>query len=78
MKLSVKIVPNKKVTKLTYDVLIEHQPDDKVKATLLGLPNYQSLGATKEEALNNLIELVQQRKPEIVTLEIERHSSENP
>ncbi|MGM3308404.1 type II toxin-antitoxin system HicB family antitoxin [Anabaena sp. WFMT] len=64
--------------KLTYDVLIENQEDGTVKATLLSLPECQGLGATKEEALNNLIQLFQARKPEIVTLEIEAPKIEHP
>jgi predicted RNase H-like HicB family nuclease len=64
--------------KLTYDVLIENQADGTVKATLLSLPDCQGLGATKEEALNNLIQLFQARKPEIVTLEIELPQTEHP
>ena len=64
--------------KLTYDVLIESQADGTVKATLLSLPECQGLGATKEEALNNLIQLFQARKPEIVTLEIEPAKTEHP
>jgi predicted RNase H-like HicB family nuclease len=64
--------------KLTYDVLIENQEDGNVKAILLSLPECQGLGATKEEALNNLIQLFQARKPEIVTLEIEPPKTEHP
>ena len=64
--------------KLTYDVLIENQEDGTVKATLLSLPECQGFGANKEEALNNLIQLVQVRKPEIVTLEIEPDKTEHP
>ncbi|BCL37393.1 type II toxin-antitoxin system HicB family antitoxin [Nostoc sp. MS1] len=75
MSLSRKITVKKTAPQLNYDVLIENQPDGRVKATLLGLPYYQSVGATEEEALNNLIQIVQQRKPEIVTLEIE-HAEE--
>ena len=51
-------------------MLIENQEDGTVKATLLSLPECQGLGATKEEALNNLIQLFQLIEPEIVTLEI--------
>ncbi|WP_143046507.1 hypothetical protein [Trichormus sp. NMC-1] len=64
--------------KLTYDVLIENQEDGTVKATLLSLPECQGLGANKEEALNNLIQLFQARKPEIVTLEIEPSETKYP
>jgi ABC-type methionine transport system ATPase subunit len=63
--------PKNTASKLTYDVLIENEPDGTMKATLLGLPDYQCFGATQEEAINNLIQLVQQRNPKIVTLEIE-------
>ncbi|MFN4876122.1 MAG: hypothetical protein ACK5GT_06640 [Aphanizomenon sp.] len=59
-------------------MLIENQEDGTVKATLLSLPECQGLGATKEEALNNLIQLFQARKPEIVTLEIEPVKTEHP
>jgi len=64
--------------KLTYDVLIESQEDGTVKATLLSLPECQGFGANKEEALNNLIQLFQARKPEIVTLDIEPTKTEHP
>ena len=64
--------------KLTYDVLIENQEDGTVKATLLSLPECQGLGANKEEALNDLIQLFQARKPEIVTLEIKCYETKNP
>jgi len=78
MILAVKNALSRIAPKLTYDVLIEHQEDGTVKATLLSLPECQGFGATKEEALNNLIQLVQARKPEIVTLEIEPAKTEHP
>jgi len=78
MILAVKDALSTIAPKLTYDVLIENQEDGTVKATLLSLPECQSLGATKEEALNNLIQLFQARKPEIVTLEIEPANTEHP
>ena len=78
MILAVKNALSTIAPKLTYDVLIENQEDGTVKATLLSLPEFQGLGATKEEALNNLIQLFQARKPEIVTLEIEPAKTEHP
>lgn len=42
---------------------------------MLGLPDIKSSGATKEEALEKLIQLLE-RKPEIVTLEIEPPQTE--
>ena len=59
-------------------MLIENQEDGTVKATLLSLPECQGLGATKEEALNNLIQLFQLIEPEIVTLEIEPAKTDHP
>ncbi|WP_235334903.1 hypothetical protein [Aphanizomenon flos-aquae] len=59
-------------------MLIENQEDGTVKATLLSLPECQGLGTNKEEALNNLIQLFQARKPEIVTLGIEPDKTEHP
>jgi hypothetical protein len=64
--------------KLTYDVLIENQTDGTVKATLLGLPDCEALGENKQAALDNLIQLFQARKPEIVTLEIAPPKTEHP
>ncbi|MBD2384721.1 hypothetical protein [Cylindrospermum sp. FACHB-282] len=78
MILSVKTSPPTTVPKLSYDVLIETQQDGTVQATLLSLPDVKSSGASKEEALNNLIQLFQARKPEIVTLEIEPPKTEHP
>ena len=42
---------------------------------MLGLPDIKSSGATKEEALKKLIQLLE-RKPKIVTLEIEPPQTE--
>lgn len=78
MILSIKNSTSTIAPKLTYDVLIENQPDGTVKGTLLGLPGYQGLGATKEEALEKIIHIFQERKPEIVTLEIEPPQTEHP
>jgi hypothetical protein len=78
MILAVKNALSTIAPKLTYDVLIENQEDGTVKATLLSLPECQGLGANKEEALNNLIQLFQARKLEIVTLEIEPDKTEHP
>ncbi|MEH2326376.1 MAG: hypothetical protein V7K32_23005 [Nostoc sp.] len=78
MNLAVKITSPTTVPKLTYDVLIENQQDSEVSATVLSLPDIKSFGATKEEALDKLIQLLQERKPEIVTLEIELPQTQHP
>ena len=78
MNLTGTTYPNNTVPKLTYDVLIENQQDGGVSATVLGLPDFKGSGVTKEEALEKLIQLLQERKPEIVTLEIEPPQTEHP
>ncbi|MEH2223598.1 hypothetical protein [Nostoc sp.] len=78
MNLTLKSYPNNTVPKLNYDVLIENQQDGGVSATVLGLPDFKGSGVTKEEALEKLIQLLQERKPEIVTLEIEPPQTEHP
>jgi predicted RNase H-like HicB family nuclease len=78
MILAVKNALSTIAPKLTYDVLIENQEDGTVKATLLSLPECQSVGGNKEQALNNLIQLFQAIEPEIVTLEIEPAKTEHP
>ena len=78
MNLTVKTYPNNTVPKLTYDVLIENQQDGGVSATVLGLPDFKGSGVTKEEALEKLIKILQEREPEIVTLELEPPQTEHP
>ena len=78
MNLAVKSTSITTAPKLTYDVLIENQQDGEVSATVLGLPDFKASGVTKEEALEKLIQLLQERKPEIVTLEIEPPQTEHP
>lgn len=69
MNLTIKTYPKNTVSKLNYDVLIETEPDGTVKATLLGLPDYQCFGENQEQALYNLIKLFEERNPKIFTLE---------
>ena len=68
------------LTKHSYEVLIEHQPEGKVIATVLGWQDCQVKGATKEEALNKLRHLLTSRlqNTEIVSLDIEILISEHP
>ncbi|NEU72390.1 type II toxin-antitoxin system HicB family antitoxin [Hassallia byssoidea VB512170] len=79
MNLSV-LTPSKKPSELTYDVLIENQEDGKVLATVIGLPDCQAIGATKEEALTSLYERLTERlaKAEIVSIKIEPPKAEHP
>ncbi len=80
MNLVVKTDSIKTAPKLTYDVLIENQPDGTVKATLLGLPDCQGLGNTETEAIEKLSQSLQTRleTAKIVTIELEAPKVENP
>ncbi|MDZ8241555.1 MAG: hypothetical protein RMZ69_31125 [Nostoc sp. ChiQUE01a] len=73
MNLTVKTSSPTTAPKLTYDVLIENQPDGTVKATLLNLPDCQGIGSTETEAIEKLSQSLQTRleTAKIVTLEIE-------
>ncbi len=68
------------IPKLTYDVLVENQPNGTVRATLIGLPDCQGLGNTEAEAIEKLSQSLQNRleTTKIVTLEIEASKVENP
>ena len=48
-------------TKHSYKVLIEHQPEGQVSATVLEWQDCKVKGATKEEALNKLCHLLTNR-----------------
>ncbi len=66
-------------SKLNYSVLVEAK-EGGYQATVWGLPEYQVFAQTREEALNNLHELVNTRLKniEIVTQEIAAPKSEHP
>lgn len=74
------LTPSKKPSEFTYDVLIENQEDGRVLATVIGLPDCQAIGATKEEALTSLYQRLTERlaKAEIVSMKIEPPKAEHP
>jgi predicted RNase H-like HicB family nuclease len=80
MNLSLLTSPSKKPSQFSYDVLIENQEDGRVLATVIGLPDCQAIGATKEQALTSLYERLSERlaKAEIVSIEIEPPKAEHP
>lgn len=67
-------------SKLSYAVMLEEQEQGKYRATVLGWPECQAFGSTREEALTSLRKLVTERldKVEIVSLEIDRPKPEHP
>ena len=68
------------LTKLNYSVLIEEVKLGLYSAIVWGLPNCQAVGATREEALKNVRQLLTAHleKAEIVSLEIELNKLEHP
>lgn len=80
MNLSFLTSPRRKLSELTYDVLIEDEKYGGFSATVIGLPDCQAIGATKEEALTSLYERLTERlaKAEIVSMKIEPPKAEHP
>lgn len=73
MNIESTVSPQKTSIKSSYNVLVEYQNQERVKASVLGWPECQVEASTKEEALQQLQEIVNQqlRDREIVSLEIE-------
>ena len=73
MNIESTVNPPKTSIKSSYNVLIEYLTPERVKASILGWPECQVEASTKEEALQQLQEIVTQqlRDREIVSLEIE-------
>ncbi|MFB2892208.1 type II toxin-antitoxin system HicB family antitoxin [Aerosakkonemataceae cyanobacterium BLCC-F50] len=75
-------LPNKleALNKLNYSVIIEEIKAGLYSATVWGLPDCKATGATREEALTNVRQLLTARleKAEIVSLEIEIPKPEHP
>lgn len=68
------------LTKLNYSVIIEEVKPGLYSATVWGLPDCKATGASREEALTNVRDLLITRleKTEIVSLEIELPKPEHP
>lgn len=80
MNLSFLTTPHKNLSAKVYDILIEHDSDDKVVATVLSMPEWKAYGVTEEEALNNLRSGLEARlaNAKIVSMKIEPEEEENP
>lgn len=63
-----------------YSILIETPKSGGYRATALGLPSCRAKGATREQALQNIHQLLTTRlsQSEIVTLKIDSPRSEHP
>ncbi len=68
------------ITKHNYEVLIEYESEGQFIATVLGWQDCQVKGKTKEDALNKLRQLLNNRlqNSEIVSLDLSIAESEHP
>jgi predicted RNase H-like HicB family nuclease len=67
---------------MTFQIFVQHQPDQDYVASVVGIPNCVAEGETKEEAIAKAKEVLNQllSQGELVTVEIDNggRSSENP
>ncbi|MGB5968512.1 MAG: hypothetical protein WBG70_09320 [Spirulinaceae cyanobacterium] len=65
---------------LNFNILVENLDQDIFRATVLGLPDCQVEGASKEKAITNIRQLLTERlaKVEIISLEVEPIKQEHP
>ncbi len=80
MTAKILLKPSKKLTDFSLTVLIEQETEGKYQAIVLGLPECQAEGNTREEAITNLSQLVTNRleKAEIISLEIQQQKPDSP
>lgn len=64
---------------LTYKVLLETKPNGQVSATLWGLPECKAIGKNREEAINNITQLISDRinNSELISVNIMKDKSKN-
>jgi predicted RNase H-like HicB family nuclease len=69
-----------KLTNFSLTAVIEQETEGKYQAMVLGLPECQAEGNTREEAIANLSQLVTNRleKAELISLEIQEHKPDSP
>ncbi len=69
-----------KLTNFSLTVLIEQKTDGKYQAIILGLPECQAEGNTREDAIAHLSQLVTNRlkKAELISLEIQEQKPDRP
>ena len=74
------LINSKTMTKHSYEILIENKPKGVFTATVLGWQDCRAEGETKEDAVNKLRQVLNDRlhNKEIVSLEIEIPDSEHP
>jgi predicted RNase H-like HicB family nuclease len=80
MTTKILLKPSDKLTEFSLTAVIEQKTDEKYQAILLGLPECQAEGNTREEAIANLSHLVTNRleKAELISLEIQEQKPDIP
>ena len=80
MTTKILLKPSDKLTDFSLTAVIEQETEGKYQAIVLGLPECQAEGNTRDEAIANLSQLVANRleKAELVSLEIQQPKPDRP
>jgi predicted RNase H-like HicB family nuclease len=80
MTTKILLKPSDKLTDFSLTAVIEQETEGKYQAIVLGLPECQAEGNTRDEAIANLSQLVANRleKAELVSLEIQQPKPDSP
>jgi predicted RNase H-like HicB family nuclease len=80
MTAKILLKPSDKLTDIFLTAVIEQETDGKYQAIVLGFPECQAEGNTREDAIANLSQLVTNRleKAELISLEIQEHKPDSP
>ena len=80
MTTKILLKPSDKLTDVFLTAVIEQETEGKYQARVLGLPECQAEGNTREEAIANLSQLVTNRleKAELISLEIQEQKPDRP
>ena len=80
MNTKILLKPSDKLTDFSLTAVIEQETDGKYQAIVLGLPECQAEGNTRDEAIANLNQIVTNRleKAELISLEIQEQKPDSP
>jgi predicted RNase H-like HicB family nuclease len=80
MTTKILLKPSDKLTEFSLTAVIELKTDGKYQAIVLGLPECQAEGNTREEAIANLNQIVTNRleKAELISLATQEHKPDSP
>ncbi|MEG3863009.1 type II toxin-antitoxin system HicB family antitoxin [Microcoleus sp. herbarium12] len=80
MNTKILLKPSERLTNFSLTAVIEQETEGKYQAIVLGLPECQAEGNTRDEAIANLSQLVTNRleKAELISLEIQNQKPDRP